>query len=120
MHASPAPAYPSYRLMCVLQLYHLARKDGLSTTTLPLWRNVVQGRAALISEENEAEWRGSVAHICNVLECRSRDKLAKLHDVDTSQTQWFPYALESVRQLWVEEQHVAAAVKCSIENNVMF
>jgi hypothetical protein len=128
LHASPPPAYPSYRLIAVLQLYHLAVHSGHDTAylisheedVLQPWRNVLLGRSQSISEANERAWRGSLIGICDRLATRAEGEILSLDQLQVGDRQWGSYALECVQKLWTEEKLVAGAVRTSVIAGIEF
>jgi hypothetical protein len=128
LHSSPAPAYPSYRLMSALQLYSIATESNRSASYLEEhkeeyllpWSNVLLGRAQHVSEVNDKLWRECLLRICHMIQHSARTKLQELDVMDTGHDHWCAYAMDCVRKLWVEEEAIAGAVEHSIEAGVEF
>lgn len=129
MHASPAPAHPSYRLITALRLYHhlSSRKDTGTADVEPFideWRHVIQGETDCISDENERLWRGTAEGICVRIARRAKEGLEtveQLTDVDEeTKPEWFAWMQNNVRLLWQEESGVATRVLHSVQSGEEF
>ena len=125
LHSSPSPAYPSYRLITALRLYHitLGPASGISPQeVLQPWYDTLLGRRSMVSEENEAAWRESLAQICGILKGRAETEISRLttRTADLKDVSWFPWMQDNIQALWQEEALVAAAVAESVRDGVQF
>lgn len=130
IHASPAPAYPSYRLITALRLLYIMPdlySGGVPDSSevdalLQPWRNTVLGRASLISDRNEAAWRQTLAEMCAQLARRGQERVRALKQlmVGEGSSSWWSWARNNVMKLWEEEVEVALAVRASVEDGLEF
>lgn len=130
LHSAPAPAHPSYRLITALRLYHTfpAGVEAPENTTssealLDVWRGVVNGEHASISDENEALWRETLLQLCQKIADTAASRAVALlsspmtkDDGDGAVKGMLP----CVVSLWNEEMYVARAVSQSIRRDVSF
>ncbi|KZP12004.1 SET domain-containing protein [Athelia psychrophila] len=122
LHASPRPAYPSFRLIAALRLYHLT----LSVESTPEstrvgqfiepWQDTLLGRKHTISDENEAAWRATLYDICQEVGERAKCALERLESglEGGNASSWSLWMKKNICALWTEEQIVAAAVAASV------
>jgi len=126
LHASPKPAHPSYRLITALRLYHLLPSSTPSALSrdelIGPWQDTLLGQRDLVSEENEAAWRGTLARICEILMRRAEAGISALevHTHAAGRVPWLAWMLDNIRTLWMEEAVVAAAVAKSIREEEQF
>lgn len=125
LHASPQPAYPSFRLIAALRLYHLALSTENSNPTdkvIDHWQDTLLGRRDVISDENEVAWRATLRDICQTVGDRARGSIDKLDGAseDGSSAGWFAWMKRNIWTLWREEQLVAAAVAASVAGGKQF
>ena len=85
LHSAPAPAHPSYRLITALRLYHAfpagagkLESNTDSEATLDMWRGVVNGERASVSDENEALCRETLFQLCQKIEEEAARRIASL------------------------------------------
>jgi hypothetical protein len=69
LHSSPPPAYPSYRLITALRLYHIfpvSENDVPPHHAIAIrpWQDTLLGKQEFISEQNEDAWRKTLLSIC--------------------------------------------------------
>ncbi|KAI0928740.1 hypothetical protein AcW1_005897 [Taiwanofungus camphoratus] len=123
LHSSPPPAYPSYRLISALRLYHAIEHSPSNTSCIPdkalqAWRDVINGRINSISSENEIGWRKSLISVCEQITRRAEESICSdtLRSSETNHDKpgWHQWSKESIRTLWREESEVARAVARSI------
>jgi len=117
LHSSPSPAHPSYRLVTALRLYEY--DQSLSDESLQPWRDTLTGKRYTVSEQNEAAWRTTLLHICEVIIQRAESRLNDESPVSQC-AQWVAWMHENVRSLWNEEKCVAEAVLQSLRNQEQF
>jgi len=127
LHASPAPAHPSYRLMTALRLYHVL---AISCDTVPSnadqvlqsWRNTTRGMQDDISDVNEKLWRATLMDICQDILVEAKEGIEKVRAIDSTQNSpgWLDYAKNAIEALWEEEQEVAYGVIDSLKRNEAF
>ncbi|RXW24145.1 hypothetical protein EST38_g1708 [Candolleomyces aberdarensis] len=129
LHSAPAPAHPSYRLITALRLYHAfpAGAAKLESTTdseaiLDVWRGVVSGERASISDENEALWRETLLQLCQKIEGEAASRVASLPSLAKSRDDdgTVEAMLPCIISLWNEEKYIARAVLQSIRDDVSF
>lgn len=127
LHSTPAAAYPSYRLITTLRLYHIFSDDN---TVLPpdsdhmvdIWRDVTMGKRDAISQENESRWRSTLARLCNdVIQDAKRGSI-KVRDIQVVDQEncWVEFAKAFIEMLWREEMDVGGAVLKSLEEGADF
>ena len=114
--APPGPAYPSYRLITALRLYHVlppqgkAIPPGLTETLLDEWRNTTLGKQDIISDDNERLCRECLLRICEEIMEGASKGLSKIKRVKEG----YSNRLESVKcfieSLWEEESYIAKEV----------
>ncbi|TFY72697.1 hypothetical protein EVG20_g295 [Dentipellis fragilis] len=124
LHSSPRPAYPSYRLITALRLYHtcpdVPDSGQLSESAVQIWRSTVCGQRDIISGVNEASWRKSLLQICRRVEGRAQSSVKKIDSQKTVivgevSEAWLGWAINNVRSLWIEEMLVAREAAYSVE-----
>jgi len=126
LHSSPSPAYPSFRLIAALRLYHVNFRPAASTMVreqdLEPWRDTLLGQRNIVSEENETSWRETLIQICEILIRRAETGICGLAElnVDLRNVSWFMWMQDNIRALWQEEAFVAAAVAKSVQQGVQF
>jgi hypothetical protein len=125
LHSSPSPAYPSYRLITALRLYHinLGSASGIiPQEVLQPWHDTLLGRRSMVSDENEAAWRESLAQICGILKTRAETEVSRLttRTADIKDVSWLAWMQDNIQALWQEEVLVAAAVAESVRHGVQF
>jgi hypothetical protein len=118
LHALPAPAHPSFRLITALRLYHLV---PASTThvqnpaeVLQLWNDTLAGRRPLVSRENENAWRATLLEMCKRIRERASVGVLKVEGIEQGGPDWVRWIKEAIILLWREEEAVARAVEDSI------
>ena len=76
----------------------------------------------MVSEENEAAWRESLAQICGILKSRAETEISRLttRTADLKDVSWFAWMQDNIQALWQEEALVAAAVAESVRDGVQF
>ncbi|KAJ3517147.1 hypothetical protein NLJ89_g683 [Agrocybe chaxingu] len=126
IHATPAPAHPSYRLITTLRFYHLLRASANAVPAnsgqhVQEWRNVTLGLQEMVSEENEHHWRMTLRDMCEYLATNAQRGRMKVSEIclDT-QKEWLPSSILFIETLWREEMHVARSVIESLNNNADF
>ena len=129
IHSDPTPAYPSYRLITTLRLYHLF---PLSSDTLPPnaeekledWRNTTFGKQDIISKDNEALWRSTLMHICKKIVQEAQIGIMGLGKIDIGVVfplpEWAGPAKGFIEMLWKEEYDVSRLVIESLEKKEQF
>jgi hypothetical protein len=126
LHSTPATAYPSYRLITALRLYHIFSDD---VNTVPpdsdhmveMWRDVTLGKRDAISQQNESRWRSTLEHLCNDMIQDAKRGLIKVRDIQVDQENgWVKFAKVSIEMLWREEMDVGCAVRKSLEEGADF
>ncbi|KAF8163286.1 hypothetical protein B0H34DRAFT_694841 [Crassisporium funariophilum] len=129
MHSTPAQAFPSYRLITALRIFHLvANTDTVpedSESLLEIWRDTTLGKRGIISEENERLWRATSMRLCGSLIEEAEKGITTIRDNDIyigleDTNAW----LGSVR-LFIEILHregieVAKAVEGSLREGLDF
>ncbi|KAI0721711.1 SET domain-containing protein [Cerioporus squamosus] len=127
IHAAPAPAHPSYRLMVALRLLHAF--DDINYTdpaafgaTVDQWREVTYGQADDISTQNEERWRSTLHRMCNQIAERARTQLTLVSSADCTGEDggWRRWMDSNISLLWKEELEVAEAVMASLEAGAEF
>lgn len=127
LHSTPGTAYPSYRLITTLRLYHIFPDD---VNTVPpdsdhmvdMWRDITLGKRDAISQENESRWRWTLERLCNDMIQDAKRGLIKVRDMQVidQESSWVEYAKESIGMLWREEMDVGCAVLKSLEEGADF
>lgn len=127
LHSRPGTAYPSYRLITTLRLYHIFPDD---VNTVPpdsdhmvdMWRDITLGKRDAISQENESRWRWTLERLCNDMIQDAKRGLIKVRDMQVidQESSWVEYAKESIGMLWREEMDVGCAVLKSLEEGADF
>lgn len=125
LHASPQPAYPSFRLIAALRLFHLALSTENSNPTddvIDSWQDTLLGRRDVVSDENEVAWRATLRDICQAVGDRARRSIEKLDGVfkDGDSVGWSTWMKRNIWTLWREEQLVVAAVAASVADGKQF
>lgn len=128
VHSSPSPAYPSYRLITALRLYHLgpsgADTEGNSVSAVEAWRDTTLGKRELVSAANEAGWRATLARICGNVVRRAEAGMEVLSHMTQNEEMCrdnqFKWVIGNIRLLWLEEQEVAKAVIESLNQGYDF
>ena len=128
LHSTPAPAYPSYRLITALRLYDIF-PDNVNTVPLDsdylvdMWRDTMLGKRYVISEENEGRWRVTLERLCNDLVQDATRGLIRVRDIqipEVHESGWEEFVKMSIEMLWREEIKVGCAVLKSLEEGVDF
>ncbi|CAA7271714.1 unnamed protein product [Cyclocybe aegerita] len=126
MHAIPAPAHPSYRLITTLRFYHILPASANAVPAdsdqyVQEWRNVTLGLQEIISEENEHRWKMTLRDMCEDLATNAQRDLAMVSEIclDT-QKEWLPSSILFIETLWREEMNVARSVIESLNNHAEF
>ncbi|EIN07420.1 SET domain-containing protein [Punctularia strigosozonata HHB-11173 SS5] len=120
LHASPAPAHPSFRLLTALRLYHLVLDCPIPPPNpedvLRPWHDTLAGRRPLVSRENEQALRQTLLQMCERLQERAREGLSTTDMIEpkTGSPVWAEGMKDNIRVLWREEEAVARAVEGSI------
>ena len=126
LHSTPATAYPSYRLITTLRLYHIFSDD---VNTVPpdsdhmvdMWRDVTLGKRDAISQENESRWRSTLERLCNDVIQDAKRGLVKVRGIRVDEEDgWVEFAKVSIEMLWREEMDVGCTVLKSLEEGVDF
>lgn len=88
-----------------------------SSEGLQAWRDTVFGEKEVVSQSNEAAvWR-CIASICQLIIARAHEGLQALPpSTGEALPEWHSYAVECIRQLWLEELRVAEAVIQTIKS----
>ncbi|KDR81593.1 hypothetical protein GALMADRAFT_239640 [Galerina marginata CBS 339.88] len=127
IHSLPAPAYPSYRLITTLRLYHILPMSANSVPVdtdqvLQEWRDTTLGKRDVISQKNESLWRATLKSICSDLITEARQGVQKISLIKGTgdSPMWIDSARTCVDTLWKEEIDVATAVVKSLEENAEF
>jgi hypothetical protein len=126
LHGSPSPAHPSFRLITVLRLYHVAFITESSTVArkedFKRWQDTLLGRRTIVSEENETSWRETLLYICETLVKRADVGTSGLLtlNLDFRSISWLAWMQDNIQALWREESSVAAAVSESVRQGVQF
>ena len=127
LHSTPETAYPSYRLITTLRLYHIF-SEGVNTVPrnsehmVEMWRDVTLGNRDVISQENESRWRSTLDRLCNDVIQDAKRGLIKVRDIRVADEEngWVEYAKEFIEMLWREEMDVGCAVLKSVEEGADF
>lgn len=126
LHSTPATAYPSYRLITTLRLYHIFSDDvntvpSDSDHMVDIWKDVTLGKRDFISQENESRWRSTLERLCNDTIQDAKRGLIKVCDIQVDQgSGWVEFAKVSIEMLWREEMDVGCAVLKSLEEGADF
>ena len=126
LHTTPATAYPSYRLITTLRLYHIFSDDvntvpPESDQMVDTWRDVTLGKRDAISQENESRWRSTLECLCNDVIQDAKRGLIKVRDIQVDQENgWEEFGKIFIEMLWREEMDVGCAVLKSLEEGVDF
>jgi hypothetical protein len=126
LHSSPSPAYPSYRLITALRLYHTtfgsASDANIDEEALKPWQDTLLGVRTMVSEENETAWRQSLVQICATLISRAEAGISELvtRTMGFKDVPWLAWMQDNVKALWREEALVASAVAESVRQGVQF
>ena len=123
LHSTPETAYPSYRLITTLRLYHIFSDD---VNTVPpdsdhmveIWRDVTLGNRDAISQENESRWRSTLERLCDEVIQDAKRGLLKVRDIQLADQE--NRAKEFIDMLWREEMDVGCAVLKSLEDGADF
>ncbi|KAK0459706.1 uncharacterized protein EV420DRAFT_1641903 [Desarmillaria tabescens] len=119
LHRSRESAYPSFRLLVALRLYHLAR-DGNSEELLRPWKDTLLGHRDTISKENEENVRRTIAEICGQVVQRGEMRVAAIKDAQKSASGWAINAFTTIETLWLEEILVSQEMSKSISSGIPF
>ncbi|TFK92414.1 SET domain-containing protein [Polyporus arcularius HHB13444] len=127
VHAAPAPAHPSYRLMVALRLleaFENANETGQASfdAIVGQWRQVTYGQADNISMQNEERWRTTLHRMCSQVVERARTHLALLSNASCTggTSGWHRWMHLNISVLWQEELEVAESVMASLEAGAEF
>jgi len=123
LHATPAPAHPSHRLLPLLRLYHLNVTDGTAVTPTPVLRSfllTLSGERATVSPSNELSVRDSLIELCDTICRRSDAAVRTLDEVSDDNDPDWSEGIRLIRKLWTVEKAVAGQVKTSVETGVLF
>ena len=127
LHSTPTAAYPSYRLITTLRLYHIF-SDDVNTVLLDsdhiveMWRDVTLGKRDAISQENESRWRSTLERLCNDVIQDAKRGLMRVRDIQVvdQENGWVEISKVSIDMLWREEMDVGCAVLKSLEEGADF
>ena len=127
LHSTPTAAYPSYRLITTLRLYHIF-SDDVNTVLLDsdhiveMWRDVTLGKRDAISQENESRWRSTLERLCNDVIQDAKRGLMRVRDIQVvdQENGWVEFSKVSIDMLWREEMDVGCAVLKSLEEGADF
>ncbi len=119
MHLSRGSAYPSFRLLAALRLYHLAW-DGISEESLKPWKDALLGHRDTVSKENEENVRRTIVEICRQVAQRGEMRIAALKGARMSASGWEADAFTSIETLWLEEILVSRGVSEAILSGISF
>ncbi|KAK0210734.1 hypothetical protein DFS33DRAFT_1495053 [Desarmillaria ectypa] len=119
LHLSRGSAYPSFRLLIALRLYHLAW-DGYSEELLKPWKDTLLGHRDTISKENEQNVRRTIVEICGQVVQRGEIRIAAIKDARKSASGWAVDAFTSIETLWLEEILVSQEISKSILSGIQF
>lgn len=129
LHSAPEIAYPSYRLITTLRLYHIFSADDVNTVLPPdsdhiidIWRDVTLGKRDAISQENESRWRLTLERLCNDVVQDAKRGLIKVCDIQVGDEEngWVEFAKVFIEMLWREEMDVGCAVLQSLKEGADF
>jgi len=127
LHSTPTTAYPSYRLITALRLYHIFSEDVNDVPPDPdhlvdIWRDTTVGKRDAISEENESRWRLTLECLCNDLVRDAKGGLTRVRDIQTPDHEngWLGFVKVSIETLWREEIDVGCAVLKSLKEGADF
>ncbi|KAF9564668.1 SET domain-containing protein [Agrocybe pediades] len=128
LHASSAPAHPSYRLMTALRLYHALPADLCDTVpddtdrALQSWRNTTRGIQDNISAENEQAWRASLFTICKDILHQAKEGAEKVRQIDSVEISppWLGYMKRAIEMMWKEDSGVAQGIIDSLTRKEEF
>lgn len=128
LHSTPASAYPSYRLITALRLYHIF-PDHVNTLPpesdhlVEMWRDTTLGKRDAVSPENESSWKLTLERLCNDLVQVAKRGLIRVRDIrvpEVHENGWIEFAKMSIEMLWREEIDVGCAVLKSLEEGADF
>jgi len=125
---SPNPAAPSFRLITALRLFAMGSEMAYVPTVgdeggvCRPWRDTLLGIASIISPDNEAKWRMTLAKICNLVVEEGTEGLRRTLDSRFSEQgqSWSRWMGDNVALLWSERIAVARAVLQSLEDGIEF
>ncbi|TFK42601.1 hypothetical protein BDQ12DRAFT_676474 [Crucibulum laeve] len=127
IHSSPAPAYPSYRLITALRLYSLWPPSVTDISAdaeqhLDSWRDTTLGKRDTISPENESSWRAMLSKICRSIISNARFMISRLDSEPclTSDDGSGKAMKKNIELLWQEQLYVAMGVENSLREGVQF
>ncbi|KAK0483605.1 hypothetical protein IW261DRAFT_967429 [Armillaria novae-zelandiae] len=119
LHLSRGSAYPSFRLLAALRLYHLAW-DGIFEESLKPWKDTLLGHRDTVSKENEENVRRTIVEICRQVGQRGEMGIAALKSARMSASGWAVDAFTSIETLWIEEILVSRGVSEAILSGISF
>lgn len=119
LHLSKRSAYPSFRLLAALRLYHLAW-DGISEESLKPWKDTLLGHRDTVSKENEENVRQTIVEICRQVVQRGEMGIAALKGARMSASGWAVDAFTNIETLWIEEILVSRGVSEAILSGISF
>ncbi|KAG8806156.1 hypothetical protein FRC17_005151 [Serendipita sp. 399] len=109
LHAEPAPAHPSYRLVPTLRLFHIHLSDE---NALQSWEATLNGELDEISVQNSEGVRQTLEQLCLELQEEANAHLLS-PSIGISSG-------DSVRRLWVEQRDICAAIVQGISDGIEF
>jgi hypothetical protein len=126
LHSTTTTAYPSYRLITALRLFHIFSDDV--STILPdsdhlvdMWRDTALGKRDVVSQENEYRWRSTLKRLCDDLVQYAQRGLITVRDIQVDdESGWVGFVKVGIEVLWREEIDVGCAVLKSLEEGVVF
>ncbi|PFH54371.1 hypothetical protein AMATHDRAFT_135273 [Amanita thiersii Skay4041] len=125
IHSYPKPAYPSYRLITALRLYHVISPQATLVPAaaeggVKLWRETLLGVREVISIENECEWEKTLVEVCRKVttEAKRGVLIVKSAEIE-GKSGWEMGAQNMISWLWMEEEYVGGAVLKEVEEGAL-
>ncbi|KIY61738.1 SET domain-containing protein [Cylindrobasidium torrendii FP15055 ss-10] len=111
LHAIQHSAYPSFRTLAALRLYHcIDRSDGIfEQASVELWKDTLSGVREEISDENEERVRETLLAVCERVQKYAVKGMAAADSISGI-----------IQSLWEEEAIVARAVRERLLNREPF
>ncbi len=114
LHVTRESAYPSFRVLAALRLYHLAQESA-TDDDVSAWKDTLAGRRDVVSPDNETAVRATLDRICCQLVERGEQALESIEKVQSKKE-----VRSNVKVLWTEEILVGRAVSVSIRSGAVF
>lgn len=119
LHANPAPAHPSYRLIPILRLLHISLRDE---KVIRRWEQTVAGLLDEVSTTNTNSFRSTLTSLCQKYHSEAVNHLTRSNQIEglSGARSHQPMAAINRDLLWREQRDVTALVMESIDSGIEF